>query len=158
MQFWSDDDPNSGDRYFVYLRSIQNRLPVHVFEFASNDDHYNLTSHSSLHDAWLESVVISEPWEGKRQQSRSITVTISLLGPYHDRQITLEYREVCHIAIDVPDEYAMSPSYRVGNGDLLHHEIRFEEPDVIVHDIQFSRGSRYLIKCHDLIHREVALK
>ena len=50
-------------RYAEYLTTIRERLPANVYEFASNPANFDLTSHSSLHDAWLESFSIIEPAE-----------------------------------------------------------------------------------------------
>src|SRR5687768_5944597 len=78
-------------RYHHYVDSIRNRLPSHVYAFASNFDHFGLESHSSLHDAWLERLTVDEIAEGERQEIPRLEIRLSFLGPFHDRRIHLHY-------------------------------------------------------------------
>ena len=48
------------DPYFNYVELIKTELPQALYEFASDYDNYNLTSHTSLHDAWLEELSIRD--------------------------------------------------------------------------------------------------
>jgi len=66
----------SWDRYFEYLRSVQQQFPVELYSYAIDWKHYALDSVSSLHDGWLTCV---------RFAYRERELSLELLGPYHDR-------------------------------------------------------------------------
>ena len=136
-----------------YLSSIKDDLPLHVYEFASNIKHYNLTDHSSLHDAWLNSLEIVEPASGDRFEKRCIEMSANFLGPFHDREIVLDYKDVQGFDLHSPSGSAESD---VGHGDLHVHEIRLEG-ESIIHELQFARGSCFVIKCRDVIHSETII-
>ncbi len=142
------------DGYFKYLESIRGQLPSHVYDFAAQANHYNLHSHSSLHDAWLESMTISEPARGDRNQNRRVDIELCLLGPFHDRKMHLYYKDVYEYSFDTATRRDKLPSVSGGHGDLLSHEIRLDPPDIIIHELQFSRGGVFLIKCREFSHRE----
>jgi len=76
-------------RYSAYVESIRHKLPPHVYSFASDSRYFDLTSHSSLHDAWLETFAVQEVASGERREIRRLEIAISLLGPFHDRRIHL---------------------------------------------------------------------
>jgi len=145
------------DEYFEYLESIKNSLPAHVYEFASDYGHYNLTDHSSLHDAWLNSLNIIEPSSGERNENRRIEIIANFLGPFHDREIVLRYLNVQSFNLQTPSESESSRKSQLGHGDLLIHEVRFEN-QLIVHELNFLRGSTFIIECKDLIHSENILE
>jgi hypothetical protein len=87
----SETDGIDFDRYRVYVESIRNKLPEHVYAFASNPGHFNLDSRSSLHDAWLETLMVRETASGERKQIRQLEIQVCLFGPYHDRWIHLKH-------------------------------------------------------------------
>ena len=132
--------PIEYDRYFEYLESIQTQLPANVYRFASDPTNFDLTSHWSLHDAWLEYFKILEPSEGERQELRRIDIQSSYLGPYHDKRIRIDYSDVVSYSLQTPKAFRLPPSYRTGHGDVITHEIRLED-GVMVHELAFSRGS-----------------
>lgn len=142
------------DRYFEYLESIQDQLPSHVYVFASNFEHYSLSDHSSLHDAWLDYLNIVEPAEGGRQQLRSIEIEARFLGPFHDKRIYLNYETVVGFELVTPEYFERPSNVNTGHGDLLIHEVRIEDNLVLVHELEFSRGSTFIIKCKNIKHRE----
>lgn len=143
---YTDSQGTHFDHYFEYVKSLRSKLPLHVFRFASNPEHYSLTSHASLHDAWLERYEVREPAEGERKQYRQTELQVCLLGPYHDRRIFLEYGEV--------QTYSVSSSNSAsGHGDLLVHEVRLEETGLLVHELQFVNGNM-VVQCKDIRHRQ----
>ena len=79
------------DRYSAYVESIRNRLPTHVYAFASDPSYFDLDSRSSLHDARLEELAIRETARGKRNEVRQLEIHLRLFGHYHDRWIHLNY-------------------------------------------------------------------
>lgn len=141
------------DRYAAYLESVRGQLPAHVYAFASDPNHFNLTSHSSLHDAWLETLCVIEPATGPRAEVRAIEIRLRLLGPFHDRYINLVYAGVSKYELDAPPRPGEPHFTHNAHGDLLTHEIRFEN-DRLIHEILFERGAIFLIECSDIKHSE----
>jgi hypothetical protein len=150
----SETDGIDFDRYRVYVESIRTKLPEHVYAFASNPGHFNLDSHSSLHDAWLETLTVLETASGERRQMRQLEIQVCLLGPHHDRRIHLNYTGVTQYSFYMPPKYT-EPRYRhTAHGDLLTHEIRLGQSGLLIHELLFERGSTLLIECADMRHSE----
>ena len=140
--------------YKKYVQSIREKLPKHIYDFAANPGHFDLTSHSSLHDAWLESLVVDETASGERNEIRQLEVRISLLGPFHDRRIRLRYAGVARYSFDAPARYD-DPRYdHTAHGDLFTHEIRLGHNGLFVHELLFERDATFLIECADIRHTE----
>ena len=106
-----------------------------------------MDSPQSLHDAWLESLEILEPAEGKRHEQRSTRITLRLLGALHDRIHELTYVGVRRYRID-------APAGQRGQGDLIVHEVRIEEDDLIVHELLFANGGTVEVGCADFFYTE----
>jgi len=150
----SEIDGIDFDRYSAYVESIRSRLQPHIYAFASNPSYFDLHSHSSLHDAWLEKLTVRETSMGERNQLRQLEIHLCLLGPYHDRWIHLNYVGVAQYSIVTPPKYA-EPRYRhTAHGDLLTHEIRLGQNGLLLHELLFERGSTLLIECADITHSE----
>src|SRR4051812_41651335 len=81
-------------RYLAYVESIRERLQPDIYAFASDSRYFDLTSHTSLHDAWLESLSVQEVASGVRHEMRRVEISLCLLGPFHDRRIHLHYTGV----------------------------------------------------------------
>jgi hypothetical protein len=135
------------DPYFAYLATIQARLTEHVYAFAGDWAHYALDSPQSLHDAWLEELVLTEAAPSKSPQDRTIQLTLRLLGPMHDRVHVLQYYGVLGYRL----EAGMTAG---GHGDVLVHEVRLNELGVLVHEILFAAGARIVIECADFRYEE----
>jgi len=138
--------------YGEYLESLRHRLPTSAFEFATAAWHYDTSDHRSLHDSWLESMTISEPAQGERHEIRPIEIQVRLFGAYHDGHTTLRYREVIAYSLDTPAEFKLPP-FGVGHGDWLRDEIRLSERGYVLHEIEFSRGSRWLNRMPKILNR-----
>jgi len=132
----------------MYLESVRESLPISAFEFATaswrqSDDH------RSLHDSWVESLIVIEPSSGDRHEKRSIEIQVRLLGSYHDGYMTINYRGVQSYSLETPLEFKLPPLH-VGHGDWLYDEVRLSEQKFVIHEVEFSRGSRWLIECQDI--------
>jgi hypothetical protein len=88
-----------------------------------------------------------------RREKRKIEIAMNFLGPYHDREITLKYLDVKSYDFQTPLEFENSPLGAIGHGDLVVHEISLEG-QFIVHQLKFSRGSLFTIRCKDIVHSE----
>ena len=150
-------DPQTGiidfDRYSAYLQTIRHKIPAHVYAFASDSRHFDLTSSSSLHDAWLESLTVAEPATGERGEIRSVEITLQLLGPFHDCRIHLRYTGLRHYCFTMPG--SIQPEGRtINHGDLVTHEIRLAAENHLIHELVFETGATLLIVCDDILHSE----
>ncbi len=139
-------------KYRDYLESVKGRIPKAAFSFATADWHYNHEDHRCPHDSWLETLTIDEPASGKRSEIRDIKIHARLLGSHHDGHIELTYEKVKSYSLNTPFEFKMPPRVDVGHGDWLIDEIRLSDNGFVVHEIVFSRGSRWIIECEDILY------
>jgi len=131
--------------YFAYLESVRERMPDTLYAFAADERNYDLTSHSSLHDAWLENIKVDEIATGARQENRSVQIRACYLGPFHDVRIDLIYRGVTAYSLQTPTAAG-------GHGDLLIHEIRAVEDSLFEHELVFASSAAHVIRFRDLEH------
>lgn len=143
--------------YRAYVESIRDRLPPHVYAFASDIRHFDLQSHSSLHDSWLESLTVREIASGERQEIRRMEIALTLLGPFHDLRIHLRYTGVTRYSFIAPRR-GDSRYDHTAHGDLFTHEIRLGPEGLLVHELLFERDATFLIECSDLRHAEEVIK
>lgn len=153
MFLLGEDDSGDGrfDAYAEYLESVRGRLPASAYAFASAPWHYDFADRRCPHDSWVESLTISEPSSGDRRQHRSLEIAVRLLGAYHDGHISLTYKVVHSYLLKSPYEYA-GPPLDVGHGDWLADEIRLSDRGLVLHEVEFSRGGRWLVECEDVTY------
>jgi len=145
-------------RYLTYLDSVRDHLPSHIYSFASDSRHFDLSSGSSLHDAWLESCTIRETATLDDPDTRGLEIALVLLGQYHDRHIYLRYTGITHYSLVGPSQHATPRYDNIAHGDLLTHEIRLGQGNRLVHELSFSEGATILIECADIRHSEEMIK
>lgn len=138
--------------YQEYLQSIEDKLPRSAYEFAVAEWHYHSEAHQCPHDAWVESLTVAEPFSGDRRQHRHIEISLRLFGAYHDGYLDLKYKDVRSYSLEKPADFSMPP-LDVGHGDWLTDEVRLSERGLVIHEIEFSRGSRWLIECGDIVYQ-----
>ena len=134
------------ENYFKKIHDIKKHLSDSVFTFASAIENYDSSSHHSLHDAWLESLKITELAKGSRSENRSINIEIDFLGAYHDLHILLKYENVSSYNLQKNNNPILPPFVCIGHGDLLVHEFSIDEPN-FVHELLFSSGAILKIAC-----------
>ncbi len=137
--------------YHKYLESIDRSLPSSAYDFASASWHYDYSDHRCPHDSWVESLVISEPSSDGRREKREIAIAIRLLGAYHDGYLELSYPGVRSYSL--ASEILETP--KIGHGDWLIDEVRLSYKNLVLHEILFSSGSRWLIESRDIEFRWV---
>jgi hypothetical protein len=151
----SHNDPELSKSRFTtyrnYLQSIREKLPTSAYEFAVAEWHYNPGAHECPHDAWVEALIVSESSWGERQQHRSIQISLRLLGAYHDGRIQLTYKDVESYTLNTSSKIHVPP-LGIGHGDWLTDEIRLSESELVVHEIEFSRGGKWIIECADIFY------
>lgn len=148
----TEDNVIDHNRYSQYLEGIKHLIDDNVYEFAANPDHFDLSSPSSLHDAWLEEFRVTE---NRNDDSGDILISgsITLLGPFHDRRIILEYAGVVGYDFCFVGEDRSRDGRVPRHGDVYTHEIRLED-GVLVHEILFVNDHRFLIKFRGFSRRE----
>ena len=114
----------------AYLESVRGSMPESAFALASSDWYFSFTDHRCPHDAWLESVTISEPSSGDRHEVRSTSIRIRLLGAYHDGFIEFFYPSVVRYRLDASD-------CADGHQDWRYDEFRLSESGHVVHEIEW---------------------
>ena len=142
------------DRYARYVESIRDRLPKHVHAFASDPRFFNITSNSSLHDAWLESFTVREAASGQRHEIRRLEIQILLLGPFHDLRTRLHYTDVIGYSAFAPAKPGHPRYEHTAHGNLITHEVRLSDNGGLIHEILFERDATILIECADFRHSE----
>lgn len=90
--------------------------------------------HRSPHGAWVESIKITEPSSGDRQENRGLEIHVRLLGSYHDGIVEFTYREVQSYAIQARRSL-------VGHGDWLEDNVDVRRHDTLSHCVQLTNGS-----------------
>ena len=141
--------------YMAYLTGVEHRLPPHVAAFARDSRHYGLDTRETLHDAWLESLTVTEPARGDRHQERQTRVELRFLGAFHDRLHVLTYTGV--------RRYAFSGNrVAAGHGDLYTHEVRLAGDGIgVEHEFVFVRQrsgvweATLLVECAEFTHRMI---
>ena len=112
-----------------------------------NSSHYDLSSHSSLHDAWLEYVQINEKSTGARNEVRGTEIELCFLGPFHDKRLLLRYGAVANYRV-------WSEEAKAGHGDLDTHEFGVSSEGMPFHQLAFRGNSGIYIEFSEFAYRE----
>src|SRR6185503_7437723 len=132
--------------YRDYLSENASHFPPSAYALATSEWYFNPHDHRCPHDAWLETATFTELSTGARSEIRSLTLTVRLLGAYHDGYIELVYPKVS--AYDV----AASQAGR-GHRDWRYDEFRVAEGGRLIHEIEWaavSKTGRWLIEASDV--------
>ena len=73
-----------------------------------------------------------------------------LLAAYHDGLIKLVYKDVQSYNFNTPAN--STTGMRNGHGDWLIDEVRLSENGLVLHEILFSTGVRWLIESADVTY------
>lgn len=116
----------------------------------SSSEWYKLPKdHRCPHDAWVESITISEPSSGERHQVRGLEIRIRLLGAYHDGNIEFTYKRVLRYLIGAIPE-------RAGHGDWLEDDVDVTKDASLVHRVKLTDGS-FKIEAEDIEYKWIPL-
>jgi len=137
-------------RYHDYLESIKDRLPQSAYEFATAKWHYDGLDHRSPHDGWLKFVTVREPSHGDRSQYRTLEISIRLLAAYHDGYIDLFYPDVQSYSLTAESKDFHPDLDNKGHQDWLYDEIRLSDSGNVIHEIEWARGSHWIIESADI--------
>jgi hypothetical protein len=143
-------EPNSVEKafrhYAAYLTDTHDRFPSSAYTLATSDWYYGAHDSRSPHDAWLESLTISEAGEGKRREHRAVTIRVVLLSAYHDGLIELLYPRVFNYQLDLHHTDGR-------HGDWRYDEFRLADNSHPIHEIEWSHRNdigRWLIEADDV--------
>lgn len=133
------------DEYFSYLKSVKEKLPQEVFDFAMASWHYDFSDHRCPHDSWVEYLNIIELSSGERRRNREIEIKVRLLGAYHDGYLDLIYKGV--------QTYALAKKDGTWHGDWHRDEIRLSEEGLVLHEVDFIGGDHWIIVCRNIEYK-----
>jgi hypothetical protein len=141
-----DDVVGAFERYRDHVKSVKDAFPPSAYSLATSDWYFNFEDHRCPHDAWLESFHLTEPASGKRQEIRTLSLDIRLLGAYHDGYIELRYPRVFGYRLNLD-------TGQRGHGDWRYDELRLSDRGRLTHEIEWRDGGRWLIEASDLEFR-----
>lgn len=147
-QLDTDGDPNVAfRRYRDYVEANRARFPPAAYELVSSGLLLDALDHRCPHDAWLEWARFEEPFEGERNEIRSLSLRVRLLGAYHDLYIEVFYPRVF--------SYSMSnPASDGGHFDWRYSEIRLSDSGNLIHEIEWAgppgTEARWIIEASDV--------
>lgn len=137
------------ERYRDYLQQHRASFPPGALSLATAPWYFDFDDHRCPHDAWLQKVSLSEPASGERQEKRTNTLSIRLLGAYHDGEIEFLYPRVFRYDLAMTDVVH-------GHHDWRYDEFRLSEGGHLVHEIEWSgpkATGRWLIQANDVEYR-----
>jgi hypothetical protein len=132
--------------YRKYLSENKGRFLPLAYELASSEWYFDPFDHRCPHDAWLESATLLEPSKGERNEIRTSSLTIRLLGAYHDGFIELEYPELYSYRLDMAE-------ISQGHGDWRYDEFWVNDKGHLVHEIEWRNQGSWLIEASDVHYR-----
>lgn len=145
-----DEDVTSAfDRYRQYLEASKDRFPQGAYALATSGWYYDPNDHRSPHDAWLEQFDLNEISATESGKGRWLSLTVRLLGAYHDGYVELRYPRV------------RSYSFALERGDRGHCDWRYDEFRVtdqgeLIHEIEWGAPGKvghWVIEASDLEFR-----
>lgn len=144
------------DAYFNYLSSVKDIFPRPLYEFVGDKTRYSLSDPKTMHDSWIEKLIIKESATEDEPNRRVVSIEAHFLGPYHDRIFNFLYQQVVAYTVSYPEKLSAVP--KNGHGDVLVQEFLITERDDISHEINFSTGGNLHIVCREIEITETLLK
>ncbi len=138
-------------RYTAFLKENSEHFPPSAYTLATSDWYYGFSDHKAPHDAWLEAVTVVETpssAEGLKGM-RETSLTIKLLGAYHDGHIEVHYPKVF-------EHHLVAKQLGQGLGDWRYDEFRLDAHGRLIHEIEwasFGATNNWVIVASDVEHR-----
>ena len=133
-------------RYREYLEQERHRFPPGALALAMSEWYFNPEDHRCPHDSWLQHLVVQETGRGDRQQERAVTLSVQLLGAYHDLLLTFTYARAYRYVLDARE-------IREGHCDWRYDEFRVTPDGRLLHEVEWSgpdKNARWLIEADDV--------
>jgi len=125
-----DDVAGAFKRYRDYLASSRDSFPPSAFALATSDWYFRFSDHRCPHDAWLDSLSLTEAASGARGEVRMASMRVRLLGAYRDGCIELLYPQVFRYRLSVDDG-------KRGHRDWRYDELRLSDDGYVIHEIEW---------------------
>lgn len=125
-----DDVVAAFRRYREYLESVKDSFPPSAYALATSDWYYDHNDHRCPHDAWLETLCLTEPSSGSPHQKRTLSLQLRLLGALHDGYVQLRYPRVFSYRLDIHDG-------EMGHRNWRYDEFRVSEEGRLIHEIEW---------------------
>lgn len=136
------------EHYAAYLEVRKHCFPPKAFALATSDWYFGFDDHRAPHDAWLETFSIEEVRSYEGESAPATSITIKLLGAYHDGYIEFRYSGVI--------AYSMSSlNLTRGHSDWRYDEFRISDSGALIHEIQWwgmGQSATWLIEAADVQH------
>lgn len=128
--------------YTKWLDDNRQAFDERFHDFMTAPWHYDHEDRRALHDMRFRSAAVRE---GSSSDLRAVGIGVELvlLGAYFDRELRLRYEGVRRYHIGIPDTAEQFPTG--SHGDLLIDEAGLLASGVIVHALEFSRGTVFEI-------------
>jgi len=146
----TEDAPAAFERYQQYLETVKENFPPGAFELASSEWYHRFSDHRCPHDAWLEELRVTESGIGPRQATRTVAISVRLLGAYHDGHIEFRYHGVTSYDCTFSRPTPGTPG---GHADWRYDEFRLSERGTLLHEIEWwhmQETARWLIEAADV--------
>lgn len=141
--------------YLDALASYRDLLPPEVAHFASDQNRFTLSHPGSLHDAWIEQIVVTES-RSTSESASEVRIVLTLLGQMHDRKIILTYEGVTRYAITGGKNQSSTPDTL--HGDICTHEVRLSARNEVIHEIAIGEGGTFEVTCATFHVEELAIQ
>src|SRR5262245_47907505 len=112
--------------YREYLEQMRARFPPRALALATSDWYFDAQDRRCPHDAWLEQLVLREE---ARSETRVASLSIELLGAFHDRVLTFTYARVHRYSLD-------DATVRAGRA-WRYDELRVDDDGHLLHEIEW---------------------
>lgn len=133
--------------YREHVARIEPRLPSRVRSFASQEWYYDPNDHRCPHDAWLESLTVSDSKANlKSGDNLKVDITVRLLGAYHDRALIFGYTDVRSYQLCG----TIGNAAEAWHGDWLVDEFNVTNDGFVTHEMQWSSGSTWYFESRDI--------
>jgi len=130
------------------------REDLRAYALATSDWYFNFNDRRCPHAGWLESLTLLEPSSGERNEIRHLSLSVRLLGSYHDGYIDLYYPRVYGYTLKFDDGDG-------GHRDWRYDELRVSQHGHLVHEIEWCKldeTGRWLIESSDVEFRWINFK
>jgi hypothetical protein len=145
---------NAFARYAAYLAAVSGEMPTGAYALASASWYFDFRHHGSPHDGWLEQATVAEtPAAGGR---RATSITLRLLGAFHDGHVELRYRDVSRYRMEL--QPGCEERGR-GHRDWRYDELRLAPGGRVEHEIEWwglGPTGTWLIEAADVEYRWTA--
>ena len=132
-----DEALQSCKAYEAHLNEIAPKLPEATRTFVLAPWYHNWNHHDCPHDSWLMDFTLKAAV--KNDEDRTLDLTLNLLGAYHDRILTFNYRNVTLCGFEIQKQR------RQNTGDWLYDEFDVFEYGFVSHEVLWQFGKPWKI-------------